>query len=207
MPLGTSIGSGMRLAAPFGLMGLLLAWPGPSGAQVTPETPEPARVGATAAVVLEGGQVAGARRMFVGGWGGLVFGNDLVVGGGGAALSRRVEITGSESATGFDLGVGFGGIYVRYAAARWGAIAGEWGLLLGAGHAEVNDRLVGLEVGADNFMVLAPEAGLTYEVFRELHLGVSVGYRYVWGVEDLPLLSSEDFRSVTGTLSVRVGGP
>ncbi len=207
MPRGTSTGSGMRSASPLLLLGFLLVLPGPAGAQVTPQAPEPARVGATAAVVVEGGHLAGASRMFVGGWGGLVFGNNLVVGGGGAALSRRVEITGSESPTGFDLGVGFGGIYVRYAAARWGALAGEWGLLLGAGHAEVNDRLVGLEVGADNFMVLAPEAGLTYEIFRKLHLGASVGYRYVWGVEDLPLLSSEDFRSLTGTLSVRLGGP
>lgn len=184
----------------------MLVQPGPLKAQAAqPESPPP-RVTAAAAFLVETGEVAGAREIMFGGWGGMVFGDRFILGGGGVALPERVEISGSEAATGFDLGMGFGGVYMRYAISRWGPLAAEGGLLLGAGHAEVRDRFVGLEVGADNFMILAPEAGFTLRVFRALQLAAFVGYRYVWGVDDLPLLSSEDFRSVSGAFSVRVGG-
>jgi len=37
-------------------------------------------------------------------------------------------------------------------------------------------------------------------------VGAALGYRFAWGVDDLPLLDSEDFRSLTGSISLRLGG-
>jgi hypothetical protein len=193
----------MRLAV---FLGIFLALPGPAGAQVEGADPPATRVGSSAAILLKAGQIAGADRYFLGGWGGLVFGDHFVLGGGGLALTEDVELPGSEFSTGFDLGFGYGGLFLRYWDDFSHLLTGEAGLFLGAGHAEVRDRLAGREVGSDNFLVVEPEASLFCTVLPYLHLGISGGYRMVFGVEDLPRVSADDLQSFTGTLSLRLGG-
>ena len=202
MPVAISTGDAMRLA----VLILLLTLPGPIQAQAGSASSAPPRARATGAVLLKGSQVAGTDRLFMGGWAGLVFGDRLAIGGGGLALSKNVELVGSESSTGFDLGMGYGGLTVRYWHPWISRVAGEVGLLLGAGHAQVRDRLVGTEVASDNFMVAEPEVALFVTTLPWLHLGTSVGYRMVWGVEDLPRVITEDLRSFTATISLRIGG-
>ena len=110
MPVAISTGDAMRLA----VLILLLTLPGPIQAQAGSASSAPPRARATGAVLLKGSQVAGTDRLFMGGWAGLVFGDRLAIGGGGLALSKNVELVGSESSTGFDLGMGYGGLTVRY---------------------------------------------------------------------------------------------
>ena len=117
-----------------------------------------------------------------------------------------VELPGSESGTGFDLGMGYGGVILKHWWDLSGRLTGEGGLLLGAGHAAVKDRRTGQEVGSENFPILEPEVGLAFRVFRRVHVGVSVGYRLAWSIEDLPRVTSDDLRSFSGTLSLRAGG-
>jgi hypothetical protein len=198
-----SVGRLMR----YGIfLAVLLALPGPLGAQAGPDPPYPDRVSATAAILLKGGQIAGESRLHLGGWAGLVFRDDLAIGGGGYALLKTVELAGPVGSIGFNLGFGYGGLFFRYWEPFSGPLTGELGLLLGAGHAEVRDILTGTEVGSDNFFVAEPEVSLFYALFPGVHAGVSFGYRLTAGVEGLPRVSASDINTFTGTLSLRLGG-
>ena len=199
----TSTGNAMRFSA---LLLLLLTLPGPLKAQAGQASSAPSRAEATGTILLKGSKVAGADRLFLGGWAGLVFGNRLAIGGGGLALMENVELVGSESSTGFDLGVGYGGLTLRYWLPWSSRVTGELGLLLGAGHAQVRSLVTGTEVGSDNFAVAEPELSLFVTTLPWLHLGASAGYRMAWGVEDLPRVAVDDLRAFTASISLRIGG-
>jgi len=131
---------------------------------------------------------------------------NLAIGGGGFTVLKSVGLEGPEGETGFNLDMGYGGIFFRYWEPLSGPLIGEVGLLLGAGHGEVRDQLTRREVGSDNFLVAEAEMAAAYRFFHRFFLGASVGYRLTAGVEDLPGVSQEDFNSFTATLSLRVGG-
>jgi len=191
----------MRSAVLF----LLLLLPGPLAAQEAEPSQEPPRARGTAAFLFKASSLAHADRVFLGGWAGLTFGNRFSVGGGGVALTKDVMLGGQESASGFELGMGYGGALIQYRYPLRSGFGPRLGLLIGAGHAEVRDRLSGRELGADNFGIMEPEAGFYFSVLPWLHLAGSVGYRWTWGVEDLPLVRSDDLAGGTATVSVRIG--
>jgi hypothetical protein len=188
------------------LLVVVLALPGPIRAQAGPDPSSHERVRATASAVLKAGQIASENRVHLGGWAGLVISDNLAIGGGGFALLKKVELTGPEGKTGFDLGMGYGGLLFRYWEPLANALTGEVGLLFGAGHAEVRNQLTRTEVGSDNFLVAEGELGLVYSFFPGMHLGLSAGYRLTSDVEDLPGVSTGDLNAFTGSLSVRLGG-
>ena len=194
-----------RGRVPF-FLALLLALPGPLWAQAGSDPSSQNRVSATVSIVLKGGQIAEQNRLHLGGWAGLVFAENLAIGGGGFALLKQVELAGSEGETGFNLDVGYGGLVFRYWEPLIENLTGEVGVLFGAGHAEVRDQLTSAEVGSDNFLVAEPEMSVFYSVFSGIHVGVSVGYRLTSGVEDLPSVSSGDLNAFTGSFSLRWGG-
>lgn len=188
------------------LLLFFLTLPGPVGAQEAQQTPAPRRAGAAAAGFVKAGEIADETRFFLGGWGALVLGDHFVLGGGGMALTREVELRASGLPTGFYLDAGYGGVLLKY----WGALplrlTGEAGLLLGAGQAEVYDRITGQEVRAENFLVLEPEVSLFLNLYRQLYLGASGGYRATSRIENLPRVPSDALQSFTATLSLRLGG-
>jgi len=188
------------------LLASLLVLPGPLPAQSAPEEPAPDRVEAAAAALLRTGEIAGIRGPLLGGWVGIVFGDRFVLGGGGTTLLEDVDLPGLEGSTGFDLRMGYGGVILKYRSPLSPRLTGEGGFLLGAGHAEVRDRLAGIEVGAENFLTLEPEVILYLDLFRGTSVGVGLGYRFAWGVEDLPRATAQDLRSALGSLSLRIGG-
>jgi len=201
--MGISVDRVMRYVI---VLAVLLALPGPLGAQAGPAPSPQKRVSATAAVLLKSAQIVEQNRLHLGGWVGLVFGGNLVAGGGAFALLNEVALSGSEGGSGFNLGLGYGGLFLRYWEPLSGPLTGEVGILLGAGHAEVRDQLTRTEVGADNFIVAEPELSLLYSLFPGIQMGVSVGYRLTSGVEDLPRVSASDLNAFTGTLSLRWSG-
>ncbi len=119
-------------------------------------------------------------------------------------LTDDVELLEAKSDTGFDLEVGYGGVVLRYRFPMADRVEAEAGTLMGAGHAVVRDRFTGTEAGADNFGLMEPEVGLSLEVLPWLHLSGGVGYRMVWGVEDLPRVEPEDLQSLTASLTLLV---
>jgi hypothetical protein len=187
-------------------LAVALALPGSLAGQAGPDPAAERRVSAVAAAQLKGGSIARVVRLHAGWWAGLVFGDRLAIGGAGYALLRDVELVGSEAGIGFDLRMGYGGLYFAYWRPVSRRVTGQVGLLTGAGHAEVRDRLVGREVGSDNFLVLEPDLAVLFEVHSRVRLGVSLGYRSAHGIENLPTVSAEDLRSATATLSLRIGG-
>jgi hypothetical protein len=190
----------------FTLLLLLLSLPGLLGAQEMGRSPEPTRAEGTAFFLVQGSSLAGARRVFLGGGAGLVFGGRWTIAGTGLTLTENVELAGSGASTGFDLKLGYGGLTFRYAHPLASRVDLEGGLLVGAGHAVVGDLITGTEVGSDNFPLMEPEVALSIRLRSWLTIGASGGYRMAWGVEDLPRVSQEDLRSFTGSLHLRVGG-
>jgi hypothetical protein len=158
------------------------------------------------AFLLKGGEVAGANRAFIGGGIGLYFGERFAIGGAGLALTDNVELEGSESSTGFDLGMEYGGLTLQYWLPWTERLTWEAGLLAGAGHAQVRSLITGAEVGADNFGVMEPEIRLSMTTLPWLQVGGSLGYRFVWGVDDLPRVAVEDLRSFSISLNLRLRG-
>jgi len=185
---------------------VLMALPGPLWAQAGPPYPAPARVAPTGAVLLKASQLSGETRLHLGGWAGLALNRNLVLGGGGFALLETVELAGTGGGTGFLLDLGYGGLFLRYWESISGPLKGGAGLLLGAGHAQVRDRLSRREAGSDNFLVGEGEMSLAYTILPRIHMGLSVGYRLTAGVQDLPRVSASDLNSFTATLSLRAGG-
>lgn len=190
----------------FFLLLVFLALPGSIRAQAGPNPTSSDRVSATAALLLKTGKIAQRDRMYLGGWAGIQFADNLALGGGGLALLNDLELAGSEGSTGFILNLGYGGLLFRYWEPVTASLTGEVGILLGAGHAEVRDQLTRAEVGSDNFFVTEAEISILYSPFRRTFLGLSVGYRLTEGVEDLPRVPAEDLNAFTATLSLRLGG-
>lgn len=188
------------------LLSALLALPGPLAAQAGQlRTPEP-RAGSAVGLVVTGSRVAGEGRILVGGWGGIVLGNRFLVGGGGMALTQDVDLPRYTSSTGFQLGFGYAGLFLKYWKDLSFGLVGEGGLLMGAGHAEVHDQIIGQEAGSDNFLILEPQAAVSRRLFGQLHGGAGLGYRLPLGVEDLPRVRSEDLRCLTLSIFLRLGG-
>jgi hypothetical protein len=130
----------------------------------------------------------------------------MAVGGGGFALLNNLELGGSEGDVGNELSLGYGGVVFRYWEPINGSLTGQVALLVGAGHAEVRTQLPGVEVGSDNFMVAEGEVGAAYSLARDVHAGVSLGYRLTAGVQDLPRVTGSDLNGFTATISLRIGG-
>lgn len=190
----------------FLLLLAALILPGLLSAQSTPDTVSQDRISVAASVFLKVGKIADKTRPHAGGWAGLVLGDRLAVGGGGFAVLNDVELPGSEGGTGFDLDVGYGGLFFRYWEPLSPSVFGEAGLILGAGHAEVRDQLTRAEVGSDNFLMAEAEMSLLYAFLPGAALGASVGYRMTSGIEDIPRVSVGELNTFTGTLFLRLGG-
>ena len=58
----------------------------------------------------------------------------------------------------------------------------------------------------DNLLALTPEIGVEFNVTNWFKLGVTGGFRYVSGIEELPVLTDDDFTGMTGALTFRFGG-
>lgn len=119
------------------------------------------------------------------------------------ALLRDVDVDGPGYSR--ELGFGYGGLVAEYRLGTMERFRYAVSGLLGAGSAELEDLVVGTELGSDNFLVF--EAGLVARasVFSRAGAGVSLGYRLVAGVDDLPGVGTAQLRGFTLSLSLRVG--
>jgi hypothetical protein len=100
------------------------------------------------------------------------------------------------------LTISYAGEQSEYRLARAGAGGLGLRLLVGAGSAKVSLPIVGTELAADNFGVVEPEVDGVLSVGDFVQLRAQLGYRMVYGVEDLPQIDPKQLRGATLTLSL-----
>ena len=98
----------------------------------------------------------------------------------------------------------YGGAIGELRLADTGSLVYSARLLLGAGTGKLNLPAVGTEIEADNVGVLEPEACATWSPVRRVRLDAAIGYRAVFGVQDLPGVSGDDLRGPTVRLTLRL---
>ena len=172
----------------------------PVRGQVAPSEP----AAATAFVSL------GARRTslrnsgawMVGGDARISFGTSFSLGAGGWALAKPLGISGVAGASDLELAISYAGLQAEYRLAQARVTGIGLRLLVGAGSAKVRLPIVGTELAADNFGVIEPEVVGELALRDFAQLRAQLGYRLVYGVEDLPQVGPEHLRGVTLTLSL-----
>lgn len=171
------------------------------------ETEErPGTVHASLGAFLRTTRIGASMEPMLGGEASIRFRKHFTVGVAGGGLLEAAPLLRSESDVGLDLRVGYGGLVFGYEPSpKWTASPAAR-VLVGAGNAEVRAIPVGNRLGSDNFIVVEPEARLHLRVTRGVFAGLAVGYRFVFGVEDLPDISPEDLRGLSLTASVFFGG-
>jgi hypothetical protein len=157
-------------------------------------------ISASIGAFLRGADILGNTGAMLGGEASLHFSKHLSIGTTGGALLNAMPVTESGSGLGTDLRMGYGGLLFGYEARTWRTVSLAGRLLLGAGHASIRAVPVGNELGADNFLVLEPEVLVWIRAAGPVHLGLSVGYRTVFGVQDLPTLVGEDLEGTSLTI-------
>ena len=130
-----------------------------------------------------------------GGYGGLEFGKNLMVGYGGFRTTDEVAL-GQNAASNFSLD--YQGLMLGYGIKSHKVVHPEVLLLVGGGDAEVNNE------GDDRVLVVQPAAGVEVNIFRWFRLGVNGGYRFVMNT-DLPGLSDKDISAFYGELKLKFG--
>lgn len=155
---------------------------------------------------LRGTRVSGNTSTMLGGDVRISVRPDLAVGGAGWLLNNSRAVEAGSGDTGLLLDVSYGGLLVEQR--LFGAEAGgtlHVRLTAGAGNAKVTLAGVGTEIAADNFGVLEPEIALGWRLHRLLTLRSQIGYRLVFGVDDLPQVEASDVGGPSLTLGVTLG--
>ncbi len=177
------------------------------GAPVRGQVAPPESAAATAVVSV------GARRTslrnrgawMVGGDARIFFGTSLSLGGGGWALAKPLGISSVAGASDLELAISYAGVQSEYRLVQARVTGIGLRLLVGAGSAKVSLPIVGTELAADNFGVIEPEVVGVFALRGYTELRVQLGYRLVYGVEDLPQVGPGHLRGATLTLSLRLG--
>lgn len=191
----------MRLARPVPI--LLAAVLFPPGGVAARQTPTPSEARAAVDAGLRPTLVAGGASVLMGGTGLLgVHGRVMFGGGGWIQLGESVLDTGGSDA-GFRLRLAYGGFVVDWLLADRAAGRITLRTLIGAGNGKVFLTAAGVEAetGADNFGVVEPEVALQRRLLGHLYATAGVGYRIVFGLEDLTGVAEGDVRGP----SLRVG--
>lgn len=164
-----------------------------------------------------------------GAWGGPIFeysdlGNDLqaVVGGGGALIFNDFYFGGygmgkADYTTVFQaeqrkdkVNFAHGGFWIGYTPIQRKVVHPYVSLRLGWGkarfesvHLQTNTLQRSLK---DNLFVTIPEAGLEVNVFSFFRIAFTASYRWVNGVDNLPVYSDKDLSCISLGLTLRFGG-
>ena len=139
-----------------------------------------------------------------GGGGGVVINNFFI---GGFGIGNYVDNSILEvNQTAYDVDIAYGGLWFGY------SIKDEWlvhpfvSLRSGFGGVELyettNDDV---ELMRENMVVLTPEIGVEVNIFQQLKLSTTFGYRWLSNFDN-NLLRSEDYTGVIGSIALRFGG-
>lgn len=136
----------------------------------------------------------------VGGGGALII-NDFFFGGYGFGNdAASVEFEGQN----YDIDFGQGGLWFGYVYKQNKLVHLYSSFKVGWGSADL--KIDGDKKFGDNLLALSPELGVEFNITDWFKLGITGGYRMVSGLEDLPVLTSDDFTGATGGITFRFGG-
>ncbi len=121
----------------------------------------------------------------------------LSVGGSGTLFVGTTDLAGSVPGSDLTLRTAFGGVTAQLGLVDHPRRSLWVRALAGVGNAKVDLTAVGTRIAGDNFGVLLPEIGTTIRIVGPLSAGAAVGYRAVFGVDDLPRVGPSDLRGVT----------
>lgn len=150
--------------------------------------------------MIEFSNINGSLVADVGGGGAFVV-NEFFFGGYGLGNdASSVEFEGQK----YDIDFGHGGLWFGYAFMQHKLIHIYSSFKVGWGSAKlkVNDD----KLFDDNLLALTPDLGIELNITNWFKLGITGGYRYISGIEDLPVLNNDDFTGMTGALTFRFGG-
>lgn len=130
-----------------------------------------------------------------GGFGGVELGNRVFLGYGGWRIKDDVRLPD----TGENFTLRHGGFILGYTPNSYRAIHPRATMIFGPGRVSVNDN-------TDRVFVLQPMAGMEFNVFQVLRLGVDAGYRYVGNVAvDNSRIESADVSTFFVQIEMRFG--
>lgn len=190
------------------IIGLLLAWPlFLAGQQETLFGPG-TRVGGFGGPLFEINTINDKTGVSGGGGGGVII-DDFFIGlyGTGAAFAS-VELTDGR----YKVGLGTGGLWLGYTPLGERLIHPYISTRIGWGAISLSrdtgrDFDFEFEEEVDQVFSVTPEAGIELNVVRWFRLSAAVGYRWLNGADPVVHgLSDSDFRSLTGTITLRFGG-
>lgn len=124
----------------------------------------------------------------------------VAVGGGGWVSRSAVDLS-----AGTALSFGYGGVVLRATRPRHSPFFLGGRLLLGAGSAVIRDTVVGVEVNADNVIVVEPTLAVHTRFFDRIEASASAGWRFTGGVERAAGLEASDLGGWTVGLSLALG--
>ncbi|HSM60713.1 MAG TPA: hypothetical protein VK849_07935 [Longimicrobiales bacterium] len=149
-------------------------------------------------------RVSGGFSTFAGGTALLGADSRILVGGGGWIHLGDARVDAGSADTSFKLRVSYGGLVTDWRVLEPRRLRVSLRTLWGMGNAKLFLRAgsVEAETGADNFGVVEPEIAVTWQLSGRLHTGAGLGYRAVFGVEDLTGVSADDLRGPVLRLSL-----
>lgn len=103
------------------------------------------------------------------------------------------------------LTLGHGGLWLGYTYPQTSVIHPFSSIKIGWGGANFEIINKDLEYD-DSFLVVTPEIGLEFNVFRWFRISATGGYRFINGMNGVPDFTEEDLETWTGTLTFRIGG-
>jgi hypothetical protein len=156
--------------------------------------------GAFGGPILEIGNIAGEAGADVGGGGALLINNFFLGGYGMGTSYPDVRLDN----TNYNIRFRHGGLWLGFTMREHKLAHLYSSVKVGWGRAQL--RRDGETDFSDRHFVLTPELGLEINVFDWFKLGLTGGYRWVNGINNLPGLTSADFSSPVGILTFRFGG-
>ena len=169
-------------------------------------------VGGFGALVIKGTKVHNQNSLLVGAKGGIVINHSFSIGIAGYGLPSQVDGLGSYSK--YNLGFGYGGLYMEYEALAESAMHISLGVTGGAGGVSLfekcnfvydetcADKMKSIE--EDAFYFVEPEANLVINVTRWFKMGFGASYRVVRGV-NMKGTNNDALSGLAGQVSLRFG--
>lgn len=153
-------------------------------------------------------EINGQTGVLVGGRGGWIINNTLVIGGGGYGLANEVD--GSQVILGSTqkLNFGYGGFEMEYIINSDKMIHATVGFLIGGGG--VNHRNLWNDFDfdmkrADTFFITEPFVSVEANILSYFRICAGGSYRYISGIDETPNLGNDDFSGVSAFITFKFG--